>query len=123
MHAIIESLNKSYIQTLDLYYFGDEQIEQLFKEGLASNKSVKSLTVYFQGTNFNYSLFLLLEHIENLTLKGKCLQSGSEGDNMFLFPINLKKLNIQFEKINSNQALQIMVALQGSRLESLFIDA
>jgi hypothetical protein len=35
MQTIIESLNKSYIQILDLFYFGDDQLEQLFKEGLS----------------------------------------------------------------------------------------
>ena len=60
--------------------------------------------MFFKDTNFNYSLFLLLEHIETLTLKGKCMLSGNVGDNMFLFPMNLRKLNIKYEKINSDQA-------------------
>jgi hypothetical protein len=68
-------------------------------------------------------MFLLLEHIETLTLKGRCLQSGNEDDSMFLFPINLKKLNIQFEKIDSNQAQQIMHALKERWVDVLYIDA
>ena len=79
--------------------------------------------MYFQGENFNYSLFLLLEHIVTLNLKGKSLQSDYVGDKMFLFPINLKNLNIQFEKIYTNQAQHIMQALKELRLETLFIDA